>query len=200
MKHTSLLAMWTTILPIGFPIIGTRQSQLTLNTATSSSSSPGRSKRLRPVGEHDDDRGDNSGSGNPKRQRNMLYHPQRVHCLPCALWSQSGSDANLQHFHPLNNSRHVGSDAVPLSRYTQYNTTTFYLTSGDCINLPCYKDFKRKQDHIPRWAKLQLVSGKTNTAFTAVMGMSVHVKLYNSGAQISGVATTHPLQHGRSTF
>ena len=88
-----------------------------------------------------------------------MYHPNRVECLPCVLWRQSGSDPNLRHLHPLKDSRHVGSDAVPLSQHAFYDSISFSLTSDDCVCKPCYMDFQRKHNKenrcIPRWAKVK---------------------------------------------
>ena len=138
--------------------MSTGQSQITMNVTTPPSSvCPGGSKRSHPVEDGNED-GDDSSSGNPKRQRNTIYHPQRAQCLPCVLWSQSGSDHTLKHLHPLNNSRHVGTDAFPLSQYAQYENVTFHLVSDDCICEPCHKDFKRKhnqENRVPRWARLK---------------------------------------------
>ena len=138
--------------------MSTGQSQITMNVTTPPSSvCPGGSKRSHPVEDGNED-GNDSSSGNPKRQRNTIYHPQRAQCLPCVLWSQSGSDHTLKHLHPLNNSRHVGTDAFPLSQYAQYENVTFHLVSDDCICEPCHKDFKRKhnqENRVPRWARLK---------------------------------------------
>lgn len=155
----SLLAPFrkATLLIIGFPR-DRRQSQVTLNTSAPSSSPSGGLKRARPGGEHSDNQEDDHSNGNPKKRRNVLYHPHRAQCLPCVLWRQSGSDPNLKHFHPLKNSRHVGTEAVPLSRYAEHGSTHFHLTSNDCVCQPCYKDFQRKhnqENSIPRWAKVK---------------------------------------------
>ena len=88
----------------------------------------------------------------------LLIQPKQGTVLTVCLWRQSGSDLNLKHVHPLINSRHVGTEALPLSQYASYDTATFHLTSDDCICQPCYKDFQRKgnqENCIPRWAKIK---------------------------------------------
>lgn len=59
---------------------------------------------------------------NPKRRRSSKYHPERSFCSPCAIWTQSGSDILLQQFHPVDNSRHAGYEA--LSRSMPHLTTS----------------------------------------------------------------------------
>ena len=147
-----------TILPTALPLHSGQPKGLTLNT-TGASSSTGRAKRLRGVGEPGGDSGgEDSNSGNPKKRRNIVYHPHTVECQACVLWRQSGMDPNLKHLHPQTNSRHAGSEAFSLSQYASYQGTHFDLTSDDCVCQPCYKDFKRKtnqENQIPRWARLQ---------------------------------------------
>ena len=139
--------------------IETRPTTLTTMTAVSSSTpiSSGQQKRHRSVSDKNGEDSNGNGSGS-KRRKTLTYHPNRVQCLPCALWQQSGSDLNLQHLHPLKDSRHVGSDEVPLSQYASYDDIVFDLTRDDCICKPCYIDFKRKYREnqcIPRWARVK---------------------------------------------
>ena len=56
---------------------------------------------------------------------------------PCALWSQSGSDSRLRHFHPIENSHHAGTEALALSQYATFYSVQFSLRSSDCICQPC---------------------------------------------------------------
>ena len=105
------------------------------------------------------DKDDRDGNDNPKRKRNSKFHPNRSVCLPCALWSQSGSDRRLKHFHPIDNSRHAGIEALVLSQYAAFDSIQFSLESSDCVCQPCYKDFIRNRDNseniVPRWAKIR---------------------------------------------
>lgn len=140
----------------------------------------------------------------PKRRRNYSYHPRRLQCLPCILWRQSGSDPNLKHLHPQDNSRHVGTEAVPLAQYARFDNTYFRLTSDDCVCQPCHKDFLRKhnqENRIPRWAKVKhrYYSARENIAYIAV-GKSASVKVWISGAQICGLEKTHLSVRGRNTY
>ena len=105
------------------------------------------------------ERDDGEGHDPPKRKRNRKFHPDRSACSPCALWSQSGSDSRLRRFHPIENSRHAGTDALALSLYAAFDNTHFSLDSNDCVCQPCHKDFMRNRNNsentIPRWAKLR---------------------------------------------
>ena len=110
----------------------------------------------RKRGPNDDDTNDASY---PKRKRSSKYHPDSTICLPCAIWKQSGSDVHLQEFHPVDNSRHAGLDALSISQYASFNDTNFNLESNDCICHPCYRDYTRnknnKENKIPRWEKIR---------------------------------------------
>ncbi len=118
----------------------TSVSRPEFHTSTSSS---GPLKRPRSVSENSDENTDGGGDGGGFKRRRQ-HHANRVQCLPCVLWKQSGSDPNLQHLHPLKDSTHVGSNVVPLSQYTSYGSTIFHLTSDDCVCKPCYVDFQRR--------------------------------------------------------
>ena len=113
-------------------------------------------KRVSNVKQRDDD---HNGSENPKHRRNSKYHPNKDTCSPCALLSQSGSDSRLRHFHPIENSRHAGTEALALSQYAMFDSVQFSLRSSDCICQPCYKDFMRNRNNsenvIPRWVKVK---------------------------------------------
>ena len=126
-------------------------------TVTTHSSQPTTRRRKRACESNGSD--DNSESSNPKRKRNSKYHPDRAHCLPCAIWEQSGGDPHLLEFHPLKDSRHAGLDALSLSQYASFHNINFNLESNDCICEPCYRDFNRnknnKENTIPRWAKIR---------------------------------------------
>ena len=93
------------------------------------------------------DKDDRDGNDNPKRKRSSKFHPNWSVCLPCALWSQSGSDRRLKHFHPIDNSRHAGIEALALSQYAAFDSIQFSLESSDCVCQPCYKDFIRNRDN-----------------------------------------------------
>ena len=115
-------------------------------------------KRKRPCQEnHDKDDGD--GYDNPKRKRPSKFHPDRSACSPCALWTQSGSDSRLKQFHPIENSRHAGTEALALSLYAAFDNTDFSLDSSDCVCQPYHKDFMRNwnnsENTVPRWARLR---------------------------------------------
>ena len=88
-----------------------------------------------------------------------MHHPERLSCLPCALWFQSGRSAHLQQYHPIANSRHAGSDALSLALYASYDNINFHLESRDCVCQPCYKDYVRnkhnRENTIPRWTKIK---------------------------------------------
>ena len=105
------------------------------------------------------DKGDGDRHDNPKRKRNSKFHPDRPACSPCVLWSQSGSDSRLRQFHPIDNSRHAGTEALALSRFATYDNINFILDSSDCVCQPCYKDFTRNRNNsentVPRWAKIR---------------------------------------------
>ena len=100
------------------------------------------------------ERDDWEGYDPPKRKRNRKFHPDRSACSPCAPWSQSDSDSRLRQFHPIENSRHAGTDALALSLNTHFS-----LDSNDCVCQPCHKDFMRNRNNsentIHRWAKLR---------------------------------------------
>ncbi|MCG8621707.1 MAG: hypothetical protein MJE68_06870, partial [Proteobacteria bacterium] len=104
------------------------------------------------------DKDDTDGSSNRKRKRSSKYHPDRSYCLPCAIWRQSGSDPHLHEFHPVENSRHAGLEALSLSLYASFDNVNFNLESNDCICEPCHRDYTRNKNNreniIPRWAKL----------------------------------------------
>lgn len=159
LQPTLLLLVRYTIqvVPTQLPV-DTMQSQPVLITATTPTSTSIGLKRTHPVGENSDGNGDGS-SDNPKRRRTHHYHTHRKHCLPCVLWQQSGSDPNLQQYHPVCDSRHVGTEAIPLSQYATYDNITFHLMSDECVCLPCYKHFERNCSDeatcIPRWAKIK---------------------------------------------
>ena len=99
-------------------------------------------------------RKDNDDGSNPKRRRESMHHPERLSCLPCALWFQSGRSAHLQQYHPIANSRQAGSDALSLALYESYDNINFHLESRDCVCQPCYKDYvinkHNRENAIPR--------------------------------------------------
>ena len=105
----------------------------------------------------DDD--DNNEGNNPKRTRGSKYNPDQLLCLPCAIWTQSCSDTQLQQFHPVERSRHAASDALSLSQYASYGNVNFHLENGDCVCQPCYRDYMRnrhnRENTVPRWAKIK---------------------------------------------
>ena len=131
---------------------GTSRPPSASTTTHTSQSTTRRRKREYGLGGSDD----TSEASNPKRKRNSRYHPDRAHCLPCAIWKQSGSDPNLLEFHPLKDSRHAGLDALSLSQYVSFDGVNFNLESNDCICEPCYNRNKtNKENTIPRWAKIR---------------------------------------------
>ena len=97
---------------------------------------------------------ENNNNSNPKRRHYSKYHPERSSCLPCVLWRQSGSDPQLQKFHPISGSRHAGTEALPLSQYASFDNISFTLENNDCVCHPCYADYTRNKHNtentIPR--------------------------------------------------
>ena len=95
----------------------------------------------------------------PKRKCHHKFHPDRSVCSPYALWSQSGSDSRLRQFHPIEKSRHAGTDALALLLYAAFDNTHFCLDSNDCVYQSCHNDFTRNHNNseitIPRLAKLR---------------------------------------------
>ena len=139
--------------------VETGQPAPTISVACSKSPSSSQ-KRYRSVDEGHvtgEGGGGGSGSGGGSKRRKTLYHSSRAHCLPCILWEQSGSDSNLQHLHPIKDSRHVGADGAALSYYACNEGNTFELAWDDCVCKPCYTDFQRNKENkgIPRWAKVR---------------------------------------------
>ena len=102
---------------------------------------------------HDDD-GTQDRNKNPKRRQSSKHYPDRSYCLPCAIWNQSGGDTHLQQFHPIDNSRHAGSEALSLSLYASFDNIIFDLGNNDCVCEPCYRDYTRnkhnRENIIPR--------------------------------------------------
>lgn len=112
-------------------------------------------KRQRLPSQNDD----NNENSNPKRRRTSKYHPDQPSCLPCVLWRQSGSDMQLEQFHPISGSRHAGREALSLTQYASFDNVSFNLESNDCVCHPCYADYQRnkqnKENTVPRWAKIK---------------------------------------------
>ena len=102
---------------------------------------------------------DGDSNRNPKRRRTSKFHPTRLECSPCAIWSQSGSDDRLSHHHPIMDSRHAGTNARALSQYAAFDGIQFSFVNDDCVCQPCYKDFMRNRNNgentVPRWAKIR---------------------------------------------
>ena len=95
---------------IALPLTSGNHSNRPPMATTHSSQSTTTRRRKRASGLNGSD--DTSEASNPKRKRNSKYHPDKAHCLPCAIWKQSGSDPHLLDFHPLKDSRHAGLDAT----------------------------------------------------------------------------------------
>ena len=56
-------------------------------------------------------------------------------------------DPHLHEFHPVENSRHAGSEALSLSLYASFDNVNFNLESSDCICEPCYRDYNRNKNN-----------------------------------------------------
>ena len=91
----------------------------------------------------------------------MLQVPpwQVIYCLPCAIWKQSGGDTHFQQFHPIDDSRHAGSETLSFSLYTSFENITFDLGNNKYVCEPYYRDYTwnkhNRENIIPRWAKLK---------------------------------------------
>ena len=133
-----------------------RTNQPDITSCNRTTSKNAKRKRKHDKIEKDDD---NKQLPNPKRKGNPTYHPDRQSCSPCALWSQSGNDVRLKSYHPTSNSRHAGTEALPLSQYASFSGTQFDLNYNDCVCRPCYMDYLRNKNNsenvIPRWEKIR---------------------------------------------
>ena len=118
--------------PYDQPLVATNQ------TSKHNSSAKKRKREL-------NDKDDTDGSSNRKRKRSSKYHPDRSYCLPCVIWRQSGSDPHLHEFHPIENSRHAGLEALSLSQYASFDNVNFNLESNACTCEPCYRDYNRNK-------------------------------------------------------
>ena len=61
-------------------------------------------------------------------------HVHHVHCGVSLVVT-----LRLRHFHPIENSRHAGMEALTLSQYATFDGIQFTLRFSDCICQPCYK-------------------------------------------------------------
>ena len=153
---TSILLLALRSLHIIHTPLGTPTNQPNIPAHNNIPSRNSKQKRKNTSNEKDDD---DNHIPNPKRKRNSSYHPERSVYSPCALWSQSGSDSQLLQYHPTNNSRHAGTEALSLSQYASFGSTQFNLNYSDCICRPCYMDYMRNRHNsenvIPRWEKVR---------------------------------------------
>ena len=102
---------------------------------------------------------------------------------------QSGSDPNLQEFHPVKNSQHAGIEALSLSQHASFDNVDFNLESNDCIICdPCYRDYSRnKNNRYPGGLNLGMIS--TLVSYVRQQKHVAVVACVNVNVYISGIPT-----------